>query len=236
MSNPDQRIPDDTVAKVLAEAARLHAETHKGCSLADLQQICSEAQIPAHIVNQAIKNVEEKRSRQQVKRRELQEYIQQQIKRGLSVGIALLIPAIAVSSLLIFRSQLNPLISGLVDRFKPNQQPATVAHRIEPLPQPNSPVAKVPHADSTQQAKASPKPVMLREDFRSKVEGKTKQEVIQAVGRPDSTNDMQGNEYMRDMSYWHYDDGAQDPASGKVGSVTVRFEDGIVDSVDFSSY
>lgn len=236
MSKPDQRIPDDRIAEVLAEAARLHAETHKGYTLADLQQVCSEAQIPAHIVEQAVKNIEEKRSRQQAKRQELQESIHQQVKRGLSTGIALLIPTIALSGLLIFRSQLDPLISGLVARFKPNQQPVIVPSITKHSPQPTPAIAKAVPRSNPEPPKASPKPVMFREDFRNKVKGKTKQEVIQAVGKPDRTNDMQGSEYIGDMSFWYYDNGAKDPASGKMGSVTVKFEDGVVDSVDFSSY
>ncbi len=122
MSNPDYRIPDHMAAEVLAEAARLYAQASKGYSLADLQQACSEAHIPPHIISQAISNVEEKRSREQTKRRQLQEYIKQQAKKGISSGIALLIPAIAVSSLFIFRSQFEPAVFELLSRFNLQQQ------------------------------------------------------------------------------------------------------------------
>ena len=116
MSNSDYRIPDEMAAEVLAEAARLYAQTNKGYSFEDLQQACSEAQIPSHIIRQALKNVEEKRSRDRTKRLQEQEYIKQQVKRGLSIGIILLIPAIAVSSIFIFRSVLKPVVSELVSR------------------------------------------------------------------------------------------------------------------------
>ncbi|MBE9159881.1 hypothetical protein IQ265_24045 [Nodosilinea sp. LEGE 06152] len=196
MSDPNSRISDDMVAEVLAEAARLHTEANKGYSIADLEQICLEAQIPPHIVRKAIRSVEEKRSREQAKRQQLSAYIKQQAKRGISVGIVLLIPMIAVSSIFIFRSQVESLVASLVARL--NQQPA----------------------------------VILREDFRNRVTGKTKQEVIQAVGKPDSTSDSE--EFYGDLSFWHYRN-IKDPASGKVGSASVMFRDGVVDKVDFTT-
>lgn len=122
MTNFDYRIPDDMAAEVLAEATRLHAETSKGYSFADLEQACSEAQIPPHIVRQAIKNVEDKRLREQTKRQQLQEHIKQQVKRGMFAGIAILIPAVAISSIFLFRSQLKPVVSGLVSGFNLHQQ------------------------------------------------------------------------------------------------------------------
>lgn len=38
-------IPEDAVGEILVEAARLQAEANKSYSLADLKQICSEAEI-----------------------------------------------------------------------------------------------------------------------------------------------------------------------------------------------
>ncbi|WP_373530178.1 hypothetical protein [Nostoc sp.] len=122
MSNPDYRIPDDMAVEVLAEAARLYAEASKGFSFADLQQACSEAQIPPHTIRQAIKNVEDKRLREQTKRQQFQEYIKQQVKKGMTTGIAFLIPALAISSIFIFQSQLKPVLSKLLSSFKPDQQ------------------------------------------------------------------------------------------------------------------
>lgn len=131
------------------------------------------------------------------------------------MGIALLIPAIAVSSIFIFRSQFEPLISGLGSRFNPQQQRSPKASKqISPVDNGNS---QRPN-------------VILREDFRNMVMGKTQQEVIRAVGRPDNTNDLGS------LVFWHYDMGAKDPASGKIDDVTVIFQKDVVIEVNFSSY
>lgn len=129
MSNPDYRIPDDIAVEVLAEAARLYAEASKGFSFADLQQACSEAQIPPHTIRQAIKNVEDKRLREQTKRQLFQDYIKQQVKKGMATGIAFLIPALAISSIFIFRSQLEPVVSKLLSSFKPDQQQSNASFK-----------------------------------------------------------------------------------------------------------
>lgn len=234
MSDSDSRIPDDMVAEVLAEAARLHTEANKGYSIADLEQVCLEAQIPPHIVRKAIRSVEEKRLREQAKRQQLSAYIKQQARRGISVGIVLLIPATAVSSLFIFRSQVEPLVANLVARF--NQQQSKEGSNqtsslntntsLEPviIPKPKVIILK---------PKVTPEPEgVLREDFRNRVKGKTKQEVIQAVGKPDSTSDREA--FYGDLSFWNYGN-IKDPASSKVGSASVMFKDGVVDKVDFTT-
>jgi hypothetical protein len=204
MSNSDSRIPDDMIAEVLAEAARLHAETNNGYSLGDLQQICLEAQIPPHLVTKAVKNVEEKRIYKQTKRRYVQQQIEQQVKKGISVGIALLIPAIAVSSIFIFylQSKLSPSRSEL-----PPSKNVSHSHR----PKPKSATT-------------------IRDDFRYWVVGKTEQEVIEALGRPDRITDHSV------ISYWQYENNLKDPVSGNRSSATVIFYNGIANSVDFSDY
>lgn len=71
--------------------------------------------------------------------------------------------------------------------------------------------------------------MMLRDDFRKAVLGKTKQEVIQAIGKPEDTNDS------GDYSFWRYDGQTKDPVTGKVdGFVSIFFVNGIADSIDFS--
>lgn len=191
MRYSDSRIPDDMVAEVLAEAARLQTEADKSYSLTDLQQICSEAQIPAHIVREAVRNIEAKRRQKQTKRW----HLQQHLKRGISVGIMLLIPAIAVSSLFIFRSQFESLASGLVSLFDDSK----------------------------------PK-VMLRDDFRNLVVGKTEQQVIEAVGKPDRITDH------KVVQYWQYKAKIKDPVSENMSPATVLFYNGVVDSVNFNDY
>ena len=122
----DYRIPDDMAAEVLAESARLYAEANKGYSFADLQQACADIQIPPHIVKQAISNVEEKRSVEQLKRQQLSDYLKTQINKGISTGFALLVPAIAVSGIFIFRHQLQPAIDGMLSHLNPSLKTLTV--------------------------------------------------------------------------------------------------------------
>ncbi|MEQ9000724.1 MAG: hypothetical protein RID53_30010 [Coleofasciculus sp. B1-GNL1-01] len=76
---------------------------------------------------------------------------------------------------------------------------------------------------------------MLQDNFRRVVLGKTKQELIQAVGRPDSTLDL-GKIIWNNVSYWDYDDQTLDAASGKISSATVRFENNVVEDISFSAY
>ncbi|MEQ8975685.1 MAG: hypothetical protein RIE73_35555 [Coleofasciculus sp. C1-SOL-03] len=192
-------IPDELVGEILVEAARLQAEANKSYSLADLKQIGSEAGISPHFVERAIRKIEEKQGRKQQRQRKLQKQIKKQVKKGISVGIPLVIPAIAVSSLFLFRSQLQPVVSGFISRFD-----------------------------------SDPK-VMLQDDFRRAVLGKTKQDVIQAVGRPDSTSDL-GEILGNNVSYWDYDNQTLDAASGKFSSATVRFENNVVEDIRFSAY
>ncbi len=217
MSDLDSRIPDDRLAEVLAEAARLHTEANKGYSLTDLQQVCLEAQIPPHIVGKAVRNIEEKRLCKQTERRQLREYIKQSAKRGISVGIMLLIPAIAVSSLFIFRSQFEPLVASLVSRFNP--QPPS-----QESPNPTSSEPQI-----------TPEPgVILLEDFRNKVMGKTQEGVKKEVGRkPDSAHSYSHED--RQFLGWKYEN-IKESVSGKVGTANVMFKKRVVDHVDFTSY
>ena len=126
MKNPDYRIPDDMAAEVLAESARLYAEANKGYSFADLQQACADIQIPPHIVKQAISNIEEKRSSAQLKREQFRDYLKIQINKGIRRGFALLVPAIGVSSIFIFRHQLQPAIDGMLSHLNSSLKTLTV--------------------------------------------------------------------------------------------------------------
>ncbi|MEQ9000723.1 MAG: hypothetical protein RID53_30005 [Coleofasciculus sp. B1-GNL1-01] len=115
-------IPEDAVGEILVEAARLQAEANKTYSLADLKQIGSEAGITPHLVDTAVRNIEEKRGRKKKKQQKLQKQIKKQVKKGISVGISLMIPAIIVSSLFIFRAPLQPVISEFISRFDSDQK------------------------------------------------------------------------------------------------------------------
>jgi len=217
-------IPEDKVGEILAEAARLDAEANKRYSLADLKQIASEAGIPPHLVEIAAQNIEEKQERKQHKQHKLKKFIKKQIKKGISVGVPLVIPAIAVSSLFLWRAPLQQVVSGFISRFESDSKP---------LPEPNPKLLSDNYElESTLNYK--PK-VLLQDYFRRAVLGKTKQEVIQAVGRPDRTSDW-GKIGRDNISYWKYDDKTLDAASGKVSSASVEFKNNVVEDVTFSAY
>jgi ribosomal protein L9 len=127
MSSSNSRIPDHMAAEVLAEATRLHAQMTSGYLLEDLQQAGLEARIPPELIKKAVKNVEERHSLKRAKKQESQEYIRQQIQKGISGGIRLLIPAVIVSGLFIGRPYIEPVISGFVSRFNLQQQLAKQA-------------------------------------------------------------------------------------------------------------
>lgn len=104
-------IPDSMATEIIAEAVRLYAEANKSYSFSDLQQACLESQIPQYIIDKAVINVEEKQLKGEEKKQQLKEYTKQQIKRGITIGTALLIPAVAIFSIFIFRRHLE-LISS----------------------------------------------------------------------------------------------------------------------------
>ena len=71
--------------------------------------------------------------------------------------------------------------------------------------------------------------VLLRDDFRKTVIGKTPQEVIDAVGKPDLTQELAGV-----GTFWYYDNKTKDPVTGKIDfRVQVIFEYGRVTSVNY---
>jgi len=69
-----------------------------------------------------------------------------------------------------------------------------------------------------------------REQFRSLVTGKTEQQVIEALGKPDETQDVEGVGKM-----WYYRNVAVDPTTGKkTALVQLVIEGGVVTSVNFN--
>jgi outer membrane protein assembly factor BamE (lipoprotein component of BamABCDE complex) len=67
-----------------------------------------------------------------------------------------------------------------------------------------------------------------REEFRKLVMGKTKDEVLATVGKPEFTGSHNSN-----REFWHYSDLVVDPVNGKRDwRTTVNFEGGIVVSTD----
>lgn len=69
-----------------------------------------------------------------------------------------------------------------------------------------------------------------REQFRALVNGKTEQQVIDALGKPDETQDQDGF-----AKFWYYRNVAVDPVTGKkTAFVQLVFEGGVVTSVNFN--
>lgn len=142
MSKQNSRIPDSMVADILGEAARLHAETTKGYSLADLEKICEEAHIPPQLVKKALQNIEEKQFRQNSQRQQLQKYLKAQAKKGIIWGLALGIPVVAISGIALYRSQMGGVITGMAERIQPTdeqsalqEQQASTAQQLTSLTQ-----------------------------------------------------------------------------------------------------
>lgn len=72
------------------------------------------------------------------------------------------------------------------------------------------------------------RPAVPRPDFAAAVTGKTPDEVIAAVGKPDTNLESGGSQL------WYYRAATADPASGKLDArVGLTFKDGRVSSLDF---
>jgi hypothetical protein len=102
MQNTQNRIPDEMLADVLAEATRLHAAATAGYSFEDLQQACDEIHIPAHIVKQAIENVQAARAQRQRQRQQFQNFLKQQLLKGIPLGAAIFLGATPIVGFLRF--------------------------------------------------------------------------------------------------------------------------------------
>lgn len=69
-----------------------------------------------------------------------------------------------------------------------------------------------------------------REQFRSLVSGKTEQQVLDALGKPDETQDQEGL-----GKFWYYRNVAVDPVTGKkTAQVQIVFDGGTVTTVNFN--
>jgi hypothetical protein len=92
-ADTSNRIPDEMLADVLAEATRLHAEATAGYSFEDLQQACAEINIPPKLVKQAIANVEAQRMKHRLQWRRTQSFLKQQFLKGIPLGAAIFLGA-----------------------------------------------------------------------------------------------------------------------------------------------
>jgi hypothetical protein len=69
-----------------------------------------------------------------------------------------------------------------------------------------------------------------RDQFRAVINGRTKQQVIDALGKPDQTQDQEGLGEL-----WYYNNTAVDPVTGKkTAIVQIVFENGTVTTVNFN--
>lgn len=69
--------------------------------------------------------------------------------------------------------------------------------------------------------------VMLRKDFEAAVVGKSADEVLSTVGKPDETVPAPGEDN------WFYRGKAKDPITGKVGTAVVIIKQGRATRVEF---
>ncbi len=110
MPNTQNRIPDEMLADILAEATRLHAAATAGYSFEDLQQACDEIQIPAHILKQAIANVQAVNTIRKQQRQQLQNFLKQQLLKGIPLGVAIFLGATPIVGFLRFYQFPEPLV------------------------------------------------------------------------------------------------------------------------------
>ena len=92
--------------------------------------------------------------------------------------------------------------------------------------------AKVKQRDEDKGAKDTVKANknLPRDQFRALVTGKTEQQVLDALGKPDDTQDQEGLGKL-----WYYRNVAVDPVTGKkTAQVQLVFEGGVVTSVNFN--
>ncbi len=72
------------------------------------------------------------------------------------------------------------------------------------------------------------KELLTRHQFEERIMGKTTDEVLHAVGRPNTTSQE------KNVQYWHYANRTKDPLTGKSDSdAQVVFEDGQVRTVNY---
>jgi outer membrane protein assembly factor BamE (lipoprotein component of BamABCDE complex) len=70
--------------------------------------------------------------------------------------------------------------------------------------------------------------LVTRDEFKQRIMGKTKDEVLAAAGRPSTTSQEES------MSYWHYAERTKDPLTGaRDSAVQVVFEYGRVVAVNY---
>lgn len=253
MNQPEHRISDEMASEVLAEAARLNVEAHKGYSLKDLEQAGLEAQIPPEIIGQALKIVEQRRQAKQMKWQRVKKRIRQQVQSWTAIGRPLNIPIALAAGVLVALPLVYPLLRlpHLQDQVQElknenlkiqtrldaaNQELELKDAKVEQLQQSNdqylSEVRQLEQEIRVLKSRdVDPQTgLMFRDSFTKAVIKQNKYQVIQAVGKPNRTKDS--GKY----SYWYYDNKTKDRITGKLdNSISILFVNGIADKVDSSN-
>lgn len=269
MNNSESYISEDMVVKVLAEASRLQAETDKTYLLEDLRKVCAESQILPENLEKALINVDKeqyhsrkeqmlRQDRIQKRRQEVKEFFRTQGIKSIYIGMILLIPAIAVSSLFLFRSKLEPLIDDWIFRLNSQHQTQleteikTLQGKLFTLTETQKDLkAQLKTTESKLEAtrKAELPPIQQRvtgivESVRRPI-AKQRPEVI---NRKDFRNRVMGKTEQEvlqavgrpsstsDLStlvFWRYVGIVKDEISGNIGGAKVQFKNGVVTKVSF---
>jgi hypothetical protein len=108
MSFDLNRIPDEMLADVLAEATRLHAEATAGYSFEDLQQACAGINIPPHMVKEAIATVKNRRSQRKLAQERFQAMLKQQFLKALPMSAAIFCGAAPIVGFIWFYPRPEP--------------------------------------------------------------------------------------------------------------------------------
>jgi LemA protein len=82
MNNPEVRIPEDIATEVLTLASRYYASSTQSYSVSELVQAGSEVQIPVEFIEQAIREIQAQRERQQEQQKRARFMRQRLLKMG----------------------------------------------------------------------------------------------------------------------------------------------------------
>ncbi len=118
-------------------------------------------------------------------------------------------------------------LGGLLSTDTSGQRQAAVGGQASSPPA-QAPEAKPARPSPAQRVKANRK--LPRDEFRQLISGMTPEQLIEAIGRPDNTQEIEGL-----GSIWYYTGVALDPATGKMSAmVQIQWRaPGVVGEVNF---
>lgn len=241
------RISDEMVTEILKEATRLQTKANQGMSMAELEQICSEAGIPPILMKQAVQEVKNRHIRQRERRERLRALIQQKATIVLSAGTKIFIPTVIVVSLFLYRTQLNSLFHDVVDQFSgepPKGQRLDQSTRLGlKVSQIQKNLLETTNAQKNlesefrdqwllsntrlKQQDNNDSGKVIWDDFRDKITGYTEEEVLHLVGKP-TKKSHQGV-----WAIWYYEN-VEDLVTGSQGLAVIQFNQGVATGTYFS--